>query len=117
MSAVIGVGIDIIEISRISRAMEDPEFVAVVLTPKESQARCSAEWLAGRWAAKEAVAKAIGTHLRWHDVEISDDGSGKPVVAIAGLSQARVHVTVSFSGDFACAFAIAEANPQSDPDP
>ena len=72
-TAVAGVGIDLIEVSRIAGAMEDPAFASHVLTDSELRADATPEWLSGRWAAKEAVAKAVGVDLGWHDVEILDD--------------------------------------------
>ena len=113
-SKLVGVGIDVIEISRIVHAMEDDAFSSVVLAPAERTNVCTPEWLAGRWAAKEAVAKAVGTHLRWHDVEIFDDERGGPLVSLRGPSQPRVHLSLSFGGGLACALAIAEVNQQED---
>lgn len=74
---VVGVGVDVIEVSRIAAAMEDPGFVAHILTVLEMQEPQTPGRLAATWAAKEAVAKAVGVHLRWHDVEIRDDEQGE----------------------------------------
>ena len=102
-----GVGIDVIEVSRIAHAMEDPGFVAHVLTDQERSLNPDAERLAGVWAAKEAVAKAVGVHLKWHDVEIGEASTARivPGAATDGLS---IRISISVSGGMAVAVAIAE---------
>jgi phosphopantetheine--protein transferase-like protein len=106
-SSLFGVGIDVADLPRIKNAMRDPGFLAHVLTPYELSTAPDAQRLAGIWAAKEAVAKAVGTHLRWHDVEILEESSVRfaPGVAPEDLS---VQLSISVSADFALAVAIAE---------
>jgi len=111
-TVVVGLGIDVIEVTRIAQAMEDPSFVSHVLTETELRANATPEWLSGRWAAKEAVAKAVGVQLGWHDVLILDDEAGRPRVQIQpGKEQGclRVSLTIAVGGGVACAVAIAEA--------
>lgn len=92
-----GVGIDLVEIERIARVCaRQPRFVERVLTLAERQ-HCVARrvnpypHIAGRWCAKEAIAKAVGRPLRWHEVEILPDSWGKPVVHLHGASAQMVN--------------------------
>lgn len=78
-----GLGIDVVEVRRIEEAMQNPRFVERILTPYERAQPISGPFLAGRWAAKEAVAKAVTLELRWHDIEILNDENGKPFVRFA----------------------------------
>jgi len=92
---IIGHGIDIVETARIQRMVEEhgPHFLDRVFTPGE-QSYCAAnhkrrfEHLAGRFAAKEAVLKALGTGWRggiaWTDIEVVKDASGQPGIALSG---------------------------------
>ena len=122
---VIGLGTDITEIARVERSYErNPEgFLRMVYTEREA-AYCMAkkkhdQHLAGRWAAKEAVLKALGTGwafgIAWHDVEIVVDFAGKPSIVLTGgakkvadeLGVAQVLVTISHCDCHATATAIA----------
>lgn len=117
-----GVGTDLCRIERIARAMENPRFLARIYTPAE-RARLEilgperrAERAAGLFAAKEAVAKALGTGFAgfgFADVEILADEKGKPVVSLhkgaAALAQnARIHLSISHDAGLAMAFAVIE---------
>lgn len=81
-------GIDLIEIERIERAMarHGERFYRRFFTPQEIElCRDRAASLAGRFAVKEAVAKALGTGIgdfNWTDVEVVCDGRGKPTLAL-----------------------------------
>lgn len=118
-----GIGTDIVEIERIKRAIErHPHFVGRVFTPQE-QGYCLSRkrpylHFAVRFAAKEAVLKALGTGfqgLRWTDVEIVRNSSGKPLVNLLnGAAQIahqnqinKVLISLSFSHNNAIASAIA----------
>jgi holo-[acyl-carrier protein] synthase len=74
--------------------------------------------LAGRFAAKEAISKVLGTgigYIRWHDLEILPDGMGKPMVTLSGraaevsraLGLSEMSVSITHAGDLALAFAVA----------
>jgi holo-[acyl-carrier protein] synthase len=87
-----GVGIDLVEIERIARVCaRQPRFVERILTPAERH-HCVERrvnpfpHIAGRWCAKEAIAKAVGRPLRWQEVEVLPDPLGKPVVHLHGAS-------------------------------
>lgn len=85
-------GIDIIEIARIARAVtrQGQPFCDRIFTPQE-QAYCARRpaCLAGRWAVKEAVAKAFGTgigRIGWLEVEVVCDAHGKPELVLHGAA-------------------------------
>lgn len=114
-------GVDAAEIPRIRGAVErwGQRFLDRVYTPSE-QAYCRgrAERLAGRFAAKEAVSKALGTgirHLRWRDIEVLPNKYGRPTVYLHGKAAARAHamgatwlsVSITHTDDLAIAFVIA----------
>jgi len=89
---IIGVGIDIIEIDRVKAALERQRFMIRVFTEKERSycdSRKSQRYAsyAARFAAKEAVLKALGTGMtggKWLEVEIMPDEAGRPAVHLAG---------------------------------
>ncbi len=116
-----GTGVDIIEIERIRDAMErHVRFVERVFTPGEaaycySKGRPEASF-AGRFAAKEAIAKALGISLYWHEVEILCNHDGKPIPVLHGRAatlaeMGTVHVSISHTHRYAVAQAIIEYHP------
>jgi holo-[acyl-carrier protein] synthase len=113
---ILGIGTDIIEIERIARVVQDhPRFKTRIYTKAEldyclGKKSCHAH-LAARFAAKEAVAKAIGQSLSWQDVEIANGDHGKPVVKLSGKAKRltkskRILLTMSHSENYATATAI-----------
>ncbi len=124
---ILGHGIDLVDIPRIARMHADhgSHFLDRCFTPAE-QAYClsyalPAERLAGRFAAKEAVLKALSTGWRgqiaWTDIEIITDPAGKPSVHLTGESAriaaqqkiTRWHISISHTQSHATASAIAES--------
>ena len=119
---IIGTGTDIVEISRLAEALE--KIAARVFTAAElSRAESSAhrlEHLAGRWAAKEAFAKALGCGFgekcSWLDIEITNEPNGKPTLNLSGVTSKtleavggkRVHLSISHEKSYATAFVIIE---------
>jgi len=120
-----GIGVDIIEVDRIRRATArwGDGFLSRVFTAGERRhaiaARTSAERLAGRFAAKEAVMKALGLGWRrmaWREIEIEGDPLGRPVVRLSGraaqvasdLGVQAWFVSISHTRDLAVAHAVAE---------
>ena len=125
---VLGLGVDIVEIARFASAMErsGQRFLDRLFLPSE-QAYCSpqrepARCYAARFAAKEAVAKALGTgigaQLGWCDIEISRRESGTPFVVLHGTGAetakttgvSSVFLSLSHSEHYAVANAVAVAN-------
>ncbi len=111
--AVIGVGIDVCDLERFAQSLErTPGLRERLFTPAEA-ARPMAS-LAARFAAKEALAKALGApgNLGWHDAEVHSETSGRPVFELRGTVRARadelgaVHVHLSLSHDAGIASAV-----------
>jgi holo-[acyl-carrier protein] synthase len=125
MSEIIGIGTDITECLRIARMIErhGELFISRVYTPDEiqyCQGRAQAtQHFTGRWAAKEAILKALGTGWRrgitWRDVEVCNDASGRPIVTVHGgvkevveqLGVTRLMVSISHCRTHATAHAVA----------
>lgn len=105
-----GVGVDIISVARIAKAMEEPHFTQRILTPAERETPPSAEYLAGRWAAKEAIKKALPAINSWQDVEvISKDGPPVCRILNEALPQnLKIWVSISHEKDHAVAMAVVE---------
>jgi holo-[acyl-carrier protein] synthase len=112
-----GIGIDIVELDRIKSIIErQPKFIQRILTKNEQlmfeklASQRKIEFLAGRFAAKEAFAKAngtgIGTELSFLDIEIQKDPKGKPYISLPLLQ--GVHLSISHSRDYAVAQVIIE---------
>lgn len=134
---IIGIGTDIIECLRIAQMIErhGEMFINRVYTPHEieycSERKAATQHYAGRWAAKEAVLKAIGTGwikgITWRDVEVANQFGGKPIINLSGgaLDSARrrgieeVQISISHCRTHAVAYALAlgHAKPLSNPRP
>ena len=121
---VIGIGVDLVDVTRFEEHLaKTPKLLERLFVPAEREA--SVQTVAGRWAAKEAVLKAMGTGwvrgISWRDIEIRNEPGGKPTVAVRGgakdvveqLGIAEIHVTISHCRSYAtaCAIAVAIARP------
>lgn len=119
---IYGVGIDIVEVAEIegrlardtfARAFSEEELAYAAGLPLQR-----AEILAGRWAAKEAFGKALGTGLRaeWRlsEIEVAHDGGGRPVLRLSARVReyvpagTRLHCSLSHSRGCACAVVVIE---------
>jgi holo-[acyl-carrier protein] synthase len=105
-----GVGIDVVEIERIAKAMRRARFKDRILTQRERRQKETATYVAGRWAAKEAVAKAVCPSISWQSVAILSTENGAPYVEFIDSrhSMKRVHVSISHESGLAAAVAIWE---------
>jgi len=121
---IIGVGIDVAEIDRFGAALErTPELARRLFLTEElmlpSGERRGIASLAARFAAKEALAKALGapSGLHWTDAEVYVEDSGQPRLRVRGTVEARAkelgvrswHVSLSHDAGVASAVVIAEA--------
>ncbi len=117
----LAVGIDLVEVVRIAAVhrRHPVRFLTRHFTPRE-RAECAGDHrrLAGRWAAKEAVAKALGTGIgpiRWADIEVIRDTSGAPNLRLTGAAARKAahlglvawSLSISNTGDHAVAVAAA----------
>lgn len=115
---ILGVGTDIVEVERIKDVFDrQPAFAQRVFTQAELDYCLGKEsrylHLAARFAAKEAVAKALGRSFSWQDVEIVSGAEGKPGVVLHGKAKgvardAGVHISISHTKNYATAVAIVE---------
>lgn len=115
--AVRGVGIDVVDIGRFGEALERTPSLRVRLFTEQERNRPLAS-LAARFAAKEALAKALGapTGMAWLDAEIVNEASGDPRFDIKGSVLARandlgvesVHVSLSHDAGIASAVVVLE---------
>ena len=118
---IVGVGIDLVKVERIRKAIERKKFMEITFTPAEiscyNKAGCPIGTLASRFAAKEAVFKALGTGwVKGTDVEILPDKFGKPTVTLYGETLTRskeakikkIEVSLSSYEDYAVGMAVAE---------
>lgn len=106
---ILGLGIDVVELDRIEEAMKNPRFAQRILTERERQTPMPAMRLAGRWAAKEAIAKAVPIKLSWHDVEIANDDAGAPSVTVTNSKwnpEWQLMISISHERGIAAAVAI-----------
>ena len=131
---IIGLGEDLVEISRIERLIEEKgdRFLTKCFTPDEINAASNHEhqprrvaYFAKRFAAKEACLKALGTGMReglgWHDMTIGNDALGRPVLSVKDGGAERlndltpkgmtpnIHITLSDEAGLAKATVILEA--------
>ncbi len=111
---ILGTGIDIIEIARIKKAVErwGDNFLAHVFNPEEIEYsrrhKNPYQHYAVRFAAKEAVFKAVGDlNMGWKDLTITHDSDGKPICTyhLKGFAN-KIHISLSHSKDYAVANAI-----------
>ncbi|REK74674.1 holo-ACP synthase [Paenibacillus paeoniae] len=127
---ILGIGHDLTDVTRVSEMLESKlgeRFMQRILTPGERDA-CAAytgtrlhQYVAGRFAAKEAVSKSfgcgIGAQLGFGDIDIGRDASGKPICKLSSDSWSRlglhesgtvVHITITHERTVASAFAVVE---------
>jgi len=120
---VLGIGTDIVKISRIKQFIgrEGESSIDVILTSKEARSRKNAQSVAGVFAVKEALLKALGIGFtkgigRLLEIEVLNDDGGKPYVVTSGvvrdiLCQKRINcieVSISHDTDYAIAFVICQ---------
>jgi holo-[acyl-carrier protein] synthase len=130
--STLGIGTDITECLRIARMIErhGELFVNRVYTPEEirycQSRKQSTQHFTGRWAAKEAVLKALGTGWRrgisWRDVEIRNEPGGQPIVILRGgaeeaavkLGVREMRISISHCRSHAIACAVATGTRQEE---
>lgn len=124
---IVGLGVDMEEISRIGEAIQrhGKIFLERIFTPAEiaycQRHRDPVERYAGRFAAKEATMKALGTGwgkgVRWRDIEVTRMPGGRPAIALHGVAREHgerlgarhISLSITHTGNFALAEVILES--------
>jgi holo-[acyl-carrier protein] synthase len=121
---IVGVGIDVVPVARFAESVaRTPALLTRLFRPAElvtaSGQRRGPESLAARFAAKEALAKALGAAggMQWTDAEVLTDDAGRPSIVVYGtvaersasLGVTRWHVSLSHDGGIASATVIVES--------
>ncbi len=123
---IVGLGVDIVDIGRLRKTLErqGERFLRRIFTAGE-QKYCNAHrdpvpYFAARFAAKEALFKALGTGwaqgVSWHDVDVRKEESGAPMLALSGradeiskaLGTTRIHISLSHAQEAAIAVVVLE---------
>src|SRR6185312_1728443 len=115
---IVGVGIDVVDVARFQATLErTPALLERVFTPGERGLAPAS--LAARFAAKEAVGKALGApgDLSWQDAEVRSEPNGRPYLVVSGgvarraeeLGVTRWHLSLSHDAGIASAMVVAEA--------
>ncbi|GAA2078944.1 holo-ACP synthase [Pseudolysinimonas kribbensis] len=115
--AVVGIGVDVVDLARFERALSrTPVLLERLFAPSERERPLRS--LAGRFAAKEAVIKALGesTGVGWHDMVVVSDDLGNPAVELSGAAAALAdargitswHLSMSHDAGVAVAMVVAE---------
>ena len=123
---IIGIGTDIVELARLKAAIArgGKAFLERVYTPAElAEARDRLEYLGGRWAAKEAAAKALGCGIgagcSFTDIEVANDASGAPTITCSAPAAVRLaerhrnlcwHISISHEHAYAVATVLVEGD-------
>ncbi len=123
---IYGIGTDIVEIARVQQVLARHPDMFARRTYTEAERAIGAtlkspeQFYAGRWAAKEAVAKALGVgfgkECNWLDIEILNTASGRPAVTLSGSAAAfaerqtitTIYVSISHEKHYAVAMAVAD---------
>ena len=121
---IIGIGVDVVGISRFEDLMKrSPGVIGRVLTESEQRdtdgRMRASESLAARFAAKEAIAKVLGSpgSLQWHDCHVATSESGQPSILLTGTVEAAAqaagiakwHLSLTHDAGIATAFVVAES--------
>ena len=115
------IGLDIVEVQRIKELLEQygAKFIGKILSSSEISLYENKPndliFLAGRFAAKEAVRKATGENLKWTDVEITNEERGKPIVRLSdrnltggGTENTRILLSISHTDEYAVAYVVVQ---------
>ena len=105
---IIGIGVDTVEIKRVTHSLTIHNFINSMFTQNEinNLHGDKATYYATRFACKEAVFKAIGKPDDWRLIETLNDENGKPYVV--GFEGYRIHISITTEADFATAFCVVE---------
>ena len=114
---IVGIGVDVVDVARFEKSLtRTPKLTERLFTPTERDLPTPS--LAARFAAKEALAKALGApgNLKWHDAQIARADDGRPELTISGTVAAAAdalgvrswHLSLSHDAGLAVAMVVAE---------
>ena len=120
---IVGIGVDVVDIARFERALTRTPTLKNRLFAQGEQVKDGSSRplrsLAGRFAAKEALIKALGdsTGVRWHDMQVIADEFGNPSFELAGATRvialerniSRIHLSMTHDAGVAIAYVVAES--------
>ena len=125
---IVGIGVDLVDIGRFERTIErTPKLLERLFSPAERLLKPRS--LAARYAAKEALIKALGGSdgVHWTDIEVASEPAGRPVFSLSGETDATVasrgitalHLSLSHDAGLATAYVVAESltEPRADASP
>ncbi len=115
---IVGIGVDLVDIPRFERTIErTPRLIERLFSERERILKPHS--LAARYAAKEALIKALGGSdgVHWTEIEVASEASGRPLFLLSGSTAAvvaargitAVHLSMSHDAGLATAYVIAEA--------
>lgn len=125
---IVGLGIDLVEIGRLKQSFDrfEDDFARKIFTERELEdgnarkGESRYAFFAGRWAAKESLAKALGCGFgekcRWREIEVVNDAGGRPEMTLSGVTKEtlralggeRALLSISHEKHHACAVVILE---------
>ena len=116
---IVGIGVDLVDIPRFERSLaRTPRLLERLFAPAERALKPHS--LAARYAAKEALIKALGGSdgVHWTDIEIASEASGRPLFALSGETSSTVdargitalHLSLSHDAGLATAYVVAESD-------
>jgi holo-[acyl-carrier protein] synthase len=115
---IIGIGVDTVQLSRFEAKLAETPRLKDRLFLASETVDASIQTLAGRFAAKEALIKALSGEqgIEWHGIEVGKEPSGKPMITLHGATAkialqagiGKLHVSITHDGDAASAFVVAE---------
>ncbi len=120
---IVGIGVDVVDLARFERALQRTPTLISRLFAESEQLKDGKPMplrsLAGRFAAKEALIKALGdsTGVQWHDMRVINDGLGNPSIELHDATRAiavargitAIHLSMTHDAGIAIAYVIAEA--------
>lgn len=108
---IVGIGIDTVEISRMTQSLAIPSFLISTFTPDEiaNEHGNREEYYATRFACKEAVYKALGIQFDWRIVETLNRDDGSPYIVMREeYGNVKIHISITTEGGLATAFCVVE---------
>jgi holo-[acyl-carrier protein] synthase len=122
---IVGIGVDVVDVPRFERSLSrTPGLLTRLFSPRERMLKPRS--LAARYAAKEALIKALGGSdgVHWTEIEVASEPSGRPVFSLTGSTAevissrgiSAIHLSMSHDAGLATAYVVAESGPEQSAD-